>query len=250
MLLLPTIWFGGEILFYPAPLNQYLVLLLSGALGIGLADTFFFKSLNALGAGLSAIVDCLYSPFIISLSMLWLGERLTMWQVVGSLMIVSAVLTAASERKQRPAERRMIGLGFFWGALAMATMGIGIVMAKPILDAAPLLWVTEMRLIGGVIVLLVSLGLHPRRKEIISSVVGVGNRFYTVFGSFMGGYVAMILWLAGMKYTQASTAAALNQTSNLFIFVFAALILKEPITRLRVLGIILGVSGAVLVTFG
>jgi len=250
VLLVPTIWVAGETLFYPAPAEHYLLLLLSGALGIGLADTLFFKSLNVLGAGLSAIVDCLYSPFIISLSMLWLGENLSLWQIVGSLMIVSAVLTAAKERNQRPAEKRMIGFGFLWGALAMATMAVGIVMAKPILDEAPLFWVTEVRLVGGVIVILLALRFHRRRKEIVQSLVGAGHRFYTISGSLMGGYVSMILWLAGMKYTQASTAAALNQTSNLFIFIFAAMFLKEPITRLRTLGIILGVSGAILVTFG
>jgi drug/metabolite transporter (DMT)-like permease len=53
-----------------------------------------------------------------------------------------------------------------------------------------------------------------------------------------------------MKYTQASIAAALNQTANVFIFIFAALLLREPITRRRTLGIVLGFTGAVLVSFG
>jgi drug/metabolite transporter (DMT)-like permease len=53
-----------------------------------------------------------------------------------------------------------------------------------------------------------------------------------------------------MKYTLASVAAALNQTSNIFIFIFAGLILHERITPNRILGIILGVGGSLLVTFG
>jgi drug/metabolite transporter (DMT)-like permease len=60
----------------------------------------------------------------------------------------------------------------------------------------------------------------------------------------------MVLWLAGMKYTQAATAAALNQTSNIFIFIFAAILLKERITAVRLVAIGLGVAGALLVTFG
>ena len=63
VLLVPTALLFGENLLRPAPIEDYLLLLLSGVLGIGIADTLFFKSLNALGAGLSAIVDCLYSPF-------------------------------------------------------------------------------------------------------------------------------------------------------------------------------------------
>jgi drug/metabolite transporter (DMT)-like permease len=69
-LLLPTMYLFGETLILPAPKKDYLLLLISGALGIGICDTLFFKSLNLVGAGMSAIIDCLYSPLTIGLSML------------------------------------------------------------------------------------------------------------------------------------------------------------------------------------
>jgi drug/metabolite transporter (DMT)-like permease len=59
----------------------------------------------------------------------------------------------------------------------------------------------------------------------------------------------MVIWIAGIKYTQASIASALNQTSTIFIFIFAGLILREPITVRRALGIILAFTGAFLVSF-
>ncbi|MCK5258630.1 MAG: EamA family transporter, partial [Thermoplasmatales archaeon] len=64
VLFIPTIWFFGETLFRPVPAHIYILLLLSGVIGVGIGDSLFFKSLNLLGAGLTAIVDCLYSPFI------------------------------------------------------------------------------------------------------------------------------------------------------------------------------------------
>jgi drug/metabolite transporter (DMT)-like permease len=249
LLLIPTSWAFGESLLRPAPMTDYLLLLASGALGIGIADTLFFKSLNILGAGLSAIVDCLYAPFIIALSIIWIGESLYLWQIVGTIMIVSAVLTATGERKGRTATRREILLGVMWGVLAMATMAIGIVMIKPLLDRSPLIWATEWRIVGGFVVLLIVLIFHPARKTILNSIRIPGRIIYTVTGSFVGGYMAMIFWLAGMKYIQASTASALNQTSSIFVFIFAAIFLKEPITPLRLAGIVLGVGGLFLVTF-
>ena len=80
VLLVPTMWLLGRTIFLEVPLSDYGVVLISGILGISIADTLFFVSLNALGAGLSAIVVCMYSPFIIALSMIWLGESLTLWQ--------------------------------------------------------------------------------------------------------------------------------------------------------------------------
>ena len=250
VLLVPSIYLLGDSLFHPAPIQDYILFLASGALGIGLSDTLFFKSLNILGAGLSAIVDCLYSPFIIALSTVFLAESLGAIQIVGVLMIVFAVLTATSERKSNSADGKTILKGVIYGVLAMATNAAGIVMIKPALERSPLFWVTEIRLVGGAIVLLIVLLLHKHRREIVRSIFSAKRWVYTLSGSFIGAYLAMLLWLAGMKYTQASVASALNQTSNIFIFIFAALLLREKITVYRLTGIIFGVCGAILVMVG
>jgi drug/metabolite transporter (DMT)-like permease len=42
----------------------------------------------------------------------------------------------------------------------------------------------------------------------------------------------------------------LNQLSNIFIFILAALVLKEPVTLRRLIAIILAFGGALLVFFG
>lgn len=248
-LIVPTMALLGEPLLRNVPASEYLILFVSGALGIGISDTLFFKSLNLLGAGLSAIVDCLYSPFVIGTSMLWLGERLTVWQVVGVIMIVSAVLTATTRDKNSRLTRKQLWLGIMYGALAMAVNAIGIVMVKPLLNRSPLFWVSAYRLAGGLMVLAIVLALNPRRKAICATVMSRVSLKYTVSGALIGTYLALFLWLAGMKFTQASIAAALNQTSNIFIFIFAAIFLHEPINRQRTIGIILGVAGAIIVTF-
>jgi drug/metabolite transporter (DMT)-like permease len=71
-----------------------------------------------------------------------------------------------------------------------------------------------------------------------------------IAATVMGTYISLLFWLGGMKYTQASIAAALNQTSTLWTFVFAAWLLKEPVTGRRIAGLALGVGGVALVTFG
>lgn len=250
VLFLPTMWLFGETLWRDAPAAEYGLLLASGALGIGLGDTFFFKSLNLLGAGLTAVVDCLYSPFIIALSLPVLAEKLTPLQGAGAALVVAAVLVASLEWRKGLISRRELAWGIFYGILGLAAMAVGIVAIKPLLERSPLLWATEIRVIGGVAALAVILSLHRGRRAILSSVLSARGRGYMLGGSFVGAYLAMALWLAGMKYTQASIAAALNQTANVFIFIFAALLLHEPITRRRTLGIILGFAGAILVSFG
>jgi drug/metabolite transporter (DMT)-like permease len=250
ILFLPTLWIFGATLARKVPYTEYLMLIVSGALGIGIADTLFFMSLNRLGAGLSAIVDCLYSPFIVTLSYFWLGEVMNIWQIVGVAMIVSAVLTALQPKGREHLSRRDVILGAVLGVLAMGCMAVGIVMIKTLLERSPLLWSTQIRLFGGVLVLGPLILLHPERRKILVSTVSKKSWHYTLFGSLLGAYLAMVLWLGGFKYTQASNASALNQTSNIFVFIFAAIFLGEKINLQRAIGILVGVAGAFLVTFG
>ncbi len=250
LLFVPTIYLFGETLFYSASAGDYLLLLVSGALGIGIADSLFLKCLNLLGAGLTSIVNCVYAPFVIGLSIVWLGESLTFWQVFGVAVIIGALLIATSRSNQKQVSRRDLVLGVTLGVLAIAGMAIGIVMIKPLLNTSPLLWVTEIRLIGGVAMLGLILLFHPQRRPILGTLTVSTGWKYTLSGSFVGAYLAMVLWLAGMKFTQVSIAGVLNQMSNIFIFIFAAIFLGEPLNPRRTVGIVLGVCGSLLVTFG
>ncbi|MCB9366135.1 MAG: DMT family transporter [Calditrichaeota bacterium] len=236
------------------PRWDLLLLFASGAIGIGAADTLFFMMLNWLGAALTSIVDCLYSPTVILASVIWLGESLSLIQLFGVLLIVSAVLEAVwVPRKKAPddAEKAKGNLvGVLWGVTAMLCMGISIVIMKPLLDKYSLLWVIEMRQIGGVAAILITLGLMRNRREILKSLLIRRGWGWTLGGTFIGQYLALMAWVAGIKYTQASQASAINQTSNIFVFVLAGLLLKERLTKKRIIGIVLAVIGVYLVTFG
>jgi len=72
--------------------NDILILMLSGIIGITIADSLFFYSLNLIGVGLSSILDCLSSPTVILFSFLLLSEKLTLYQYMGGGLVVLAVV--------------------------------------------------------------------------------------------------------------------------------------------------------------
>ncbi len=252
LLIIPTLLLVGENLFRPASIHVYLLLLASGVFGIGIGDTLLFMSLNMLGAGLSGIVTCIYSPFIIGLSVIILKESLSPIQIFGAALIVAAVFIATFERKQSntTSQSSKPYLGIILGIIAAASSAIGIVMIKPILDVSPLIWATQIRLFGGIMTLVLVFLINSRRKILYMSLTKAKKWSYTIIGSIIGTYFAMIVWLAGMKLTQASVASALNQTSTVFIFIFAFLMLKEPINKRRIVAILFAVAGSYMVSFG
>ncbi|MBD3166502.1 EamA family transporter [bacterium] len=248
VLLLPTMAVLGRPMFIDAPAWEYGVMLAGGAVGLGISDTFFFMALNRLGAARTAIIDCLYSPSMILFAAILLGERLNAWQLVGVAMIISAVLVGNKDKEGKDITTRDVLLGMLWGTLAMTTMAISIVGIKPVLERWPLLWSMEMRLVGGNIMLLLMLPFYRNWRSQLVSLVTPSNWRYMAPAAFFGTYLALVLWLGGMKYTEASIAGALNQTANLFIFLFAWIFLRETITWNRALGILIGVAGVILVT--
>ncbi len=63
----------------------------------------------------------------------------------------------------------------------------------------------------------------------------------------LGGYLSMILWMGGMKFTLVSRAALLNQVSTILVFAFATVLPREPLTPRRGAAIAMATAGAVLV---
>lgn len=247
LLLLLTIIVSGQTLWPRLPASNYVVMSLSGFLGIALSDTFFFYCLNLLGASLTAIVDCLYSPFVIILSYIFLGETLRRHQVAGVLLILIAVGLISTRKGEVMPRRSELTVGVIFGGLAMLSQAGGIVLMKPLLPHMPLLLATLLRIGTGAAILGVWLALHPRGRLLSRPLAVLSNWPVMVPASFLGAYVGLLAWMAGMKYTLASVAAPLNQLHTIFIFVLGAIFLKEKVTRAKLVALSLAILGATLV---
>ena len=221
---------------------QLIAAVASGALGIGIADTLYFRALNELGAGRMGVLGNFYSPFVIVLSFLFLDESLLPAQIAGFALVSLGVWVAAWPRAGAAARPAHAVRGFAFAMLAVVLMAVSIVMVKRVLEAQPLLWVTGLRMLGALAGMAAIAWLRGETAQLAPPTVGMPWR-KLVFASFIGQFLAMILWLAGYKFTQASVAAILNETASIFILLLAAIWLKEPLTRRALLGVGLTLSG-------
>ena len=225
------------------------LLLFSGVLGIGVADALVFKCLNAIGATRWAIVECLYSPTVIAISVAFLGERLGLAQVLGTLLVLGAVLYVNSSEKLEALERASLRRGVLAGAAAIVTMVGGILMVEPLMGRMDMFWLIELRLAGGVLGSLVSVTLGRGLGAAWRSWGAAENKGYQLLACVLSVYVAMLMWVAGFKYADASVAAVLNQTGTIFTVLMAVWLLKEPSNRRTWIGTGLAFGG-VLLTLG
>jgi drug/metabolite transporter (DMT)-like permease len=230
-----------------APLRDYLILTASGVIAIAISDTLFHMCLNRVGAGINAIIDCLYSPSVVFFAWLLIGERLGPWDFAGMGAVLSAILIASRHSPPAGATRRTLALGIFFGVLSMLTLGLGIVIAKPVLERSPVLWATAIRQIGTFIAMLPVALILPSRREILSHFRPALSWKYMLPGTVLGSFLSLIFWIAGMKYTQAGVAAILNQTSTINILILAAIFLGEPLTRRKYAAAGLALAGILMV---
>ncbi|MBC8424428.1 DMT family transporter [bacterium] len=248
LLLVATLYATGQSLVLDVPLKDYLVLIASGVIAIAMADTMFHRSLNIVGAGVTAIVDCLYSPLVVAFAFLMLDERLSAFHLLGMGLIIGGVLLASRIEPPAGLDRACMLRGVMWGVGSMLTLSLGVVMAKSVLADKSVLWATTVRQLGALAVMVPVALVSSRRGDYLRVFKPRRDWRFTLPGTVLGSYASLLFWLAGMKYTEAGTAAILNQTSTIFILVFATLFLREAFSRRKFAAAALAILGILFVT--
>ena len=128
--------------------------------------------------------------------------------------------------------------------LANVIFGLGVPVTKALLDD----WVTPMgymasRCVGATILFWIVACFMPKehveRKDLIT----------IMLGGLLGFFISQTLTAEALKYTTPvyfSLVAALTPVATMLL---AALFIKEKITGIKTLGVILGISGALLMLF-
>jgi drug/metabolite transporter (DMT)-like permease len=236
------------------PASAVVLTLISGFLGIGLGDTLYFKSLNAIGASRMAVAQTLYSPFVILLSAIFLAERLGLLQFAGVALVLGGILLVNWGRApvnnviNRGASLfSLFSSGVALGGLSVFLMAAGVVIAKPLLERYDFLWIVTLRIVGGTLGLLIVTAYRRNGGSVWRSFRHVRHWPAVIAGSILGTYISMMLWLAGYKYTKASIASVLNETAAVFILVLAAIFLRDRLKPRQLFGSAVAVVGVFLV---
>ena len=130
VLLLGTMLVVGQPPWREATGGQYALMITSGVVAIALADTLFHASLNRVGAGLTAIIECLYSPLTALFAFLILAERLTAGDLVGMVLVVAAVVLGSRTRLPDDVSGGTLLAGLALGARRMGALSAGSVIVK------------------------------------------------------------------------------------------------------------------------
>jgi drug/metabolite transporter (DMT)-like permease len=230
-----------------APMGReaWILLSLSGLLGIAISDTCFFEALKDLGPLPLVLMMLLGQVTTVLFAVLFLGERPSFGAWIGIILVVSGigVVLAANLSGTIPTARRR---GIAYGLISLLGMSASTVIAKKAITDVSAMQATLVRMAAGTLGIFL-LGGATRRlgawmnpfsspRVVIRFILAV---CVVTFGGFW-------LSLLAIKHLDVSTANTLIATEPVFVLPLAAIFLGEKITGKAIAGTFVAVVGVTL----
>lgn len=241
LMILLIIITGG---LYPIGLWDFSFLTLSGILGITIGDSLFFKSLQDLGAKTQVIFFLLGQILTMILSLLFLGELLSVEQYIGAFILLAGVIvTTWGTQTNHPNKSR----GILLGLLSMTCFSISAIMVKAAISDVPVITATFYRMVFGTIF---ALGYGIASKNFTSWIQPLKDK--KLLGLFVTNVVVItyggfMLSMAAIKYISVSLASVLSATEPIFVLMLAFLIMRERATKRELIGTVITLIGLFLI---
>ncbi len=218
---------------YPISWWEFIFLSISGIIGIAVGDSLFFKSLQDLGAKIQVIFFLLGQVLTMILSLLFLGELLTLEQYFGSsVLLFGVVVTTWGTQTNHPNKTR----GIILGLLSMLCFSISAIMVKVAISDVPVITATFYRMAFGTIFTL-GYGLASKNfKKWIGPLQDKKLCATFILNVIVITYGGFLLSMAAIKFISVSLASVLSATEPIFVLVLSFLMTKESVTKRELIG--------------
>ncbi len=231
---------------------EYTQFIISGILGMGIADAIFIYSLSKIGANRIAILNCFEPVAVYFFTFLLLSTYLNVLESIGFIIVIISILIINYEKDNDDINPAIKKRGILLQICAILCSAFSMVMIKEILNIHSsninsIIWIAVFRLfIGFIISWIIFLSLKNTRKLLIAvrqKAVIIKVIISSVFGTFM----ALGCWMMGQTYIEKlPLASIIGQTALIFIMLFSWIFLKERITKIRIFAGIFALIGVFL----
>lgn len=239
------------------------ILLLVAAIVVGglIGDTCSVVALRLVGVGRTVPVTCSFPIFTMLFAFLLWGEAPPPLAIVGALLVVAAgallslpeprlgrMRVAGTAKRVPDVARRHRTLGLLLATVTAAVWGLEVILTATAAEGMTTLSVNAVRI---PIAALLSLSVALRRPGALDAAARVlrnrRTRWLLILGGVLGWVVVGTLYVESIKLVGATFTAIIGATAPLYAAPLSALFLREPPSRLTLVGTVLAVAGVILV---
>ncbi|MDC8829824.1 DMT family transporter [Alteromonas sp. chi3] len=201
----------------PLSLTVWAWLLFSGAIGIGLGDTFFFQALNKIGDAQTILIAETFAPvFTALLALAWIGEWLSWQQWLGVALVILSVDVIVKIQK-RTALTLFAPSGYVYAALAALCQAVGAVISRDMFTSYQLdaFNASLIRLLGGIGIITV-LMLLTKQQWLPKTENKIKTWRLLALAVIIGTAMALTLQMLAFSHTKAAIVQTLLAASVVF----------------------------------
>jgi len=219
---------------------------ISGLIGFVLGDFFLFQSYAFVSARISMLMMSLAPPVAALLGYIILGERFTLLNTVGLLLVLTGIAMVILNRGDKSENNRRFKypvkgiLLAFGGAVGQ---GSGAVLSKFGMASYDAFSASQIRVIAGVLGFSLIFTITRRWKGVFSTIKNVNAMKPILIGAFFGPFIGVGLSMVALQHTSAGIASTLMATVPVFILLPSVLFFGEKLTWREVVGAFITVGG-------
>lgn len=230
--------------------DRWSALLISGFIGIFVGDTALFATMRRLGPRRTGILFSLNAPITVLLGWLFLNETLSLKEGIGCAAVFVGVVLAILFGKRKSQLHNWENInGPLWiavllGLIAASGQAVGIIAAKPALDAgADPIAASAMR-VGAAAFSLTVLSCTPIRMFKPLQPLDLKYTLISALSGFLGMGLGMTLFLFALSHGESGIVATLAATSPVMILPIIWIITKERPAIMAWIGAVLVILGS------
>lgn len=237
---------------FDVTLEQTILLVISGFIGLVLGDTFLFKAFVEVGPRVGMIIMSGNPALGAILAFIILGEILDIKDIIGILIALTGIFIVVSEsdHSEKRFSIKHINLkGLLYGFLAALGQAVGLIIAKMAFAkgdingfVAPFIRIFSSVILFLPIIFILKKQFNPFKLFRIEKQVFK----YVIIGSIIGPYLGISLSFIAIKHTSIGVASTLLSLVPIIMLPIGHFIYKEKISKVAIIGAFVSVIGCIL----
>lgn len=230
--------------FFPIGVSgaSWFWLVLSGIIGFALGDNFLFRAFHLIGVKIAFLIFSLAPAITALLGWIFFGETLTIFNLIGMLLVIGGIFLVILERGTLRVKLRFPLGGLVAAFLAALGQALGVILSKQGMGDYDAFTVSQVRLVGGILALLVMLFLRRGESnlKVFKDPKITGG---TLSSAFLGTVIGVTLSMVAIANTKAAIASTLMAVSPIMVIPITIFFQKQKLDVREIAGAVLSVAG-------
>ncbi|MFO8050414.1 MAG: DMT family transporter [Thermoplasmatota archaeon] len=229
----------------------YLLLALSGMIGLALGDGLLMWSHITIGPRLSMLLMSMVPIVTTTIAWTLMGETIAIIDIFGIILTISGVSWVVLERGNKNAMFKVTAFGIALGLGGMLGQAIQLLIAKEAMlwmdGSNPALTATYIRILFGTAAIwLVSLNRYRLKKSLEAF---RDKRFmtFTMLGTTVGPFLGVWSSYVAIAYAPIGIASTLMALAPVFMIPLSFIVFKDRPTIRSVLGTMVAMGGVAVI---